>query len=72
MSEISLQELETQHGELLPARETLALAPTSQFGSFNTALAAAHQSATAVQALTFNSVNTAANVADVSSLVGIG
>jgi len=67
MSEISLQELETQHGELLPARETLLFMP---IGSFNTALAAAHQSATAVQALTFQSVNTAANVADVTAASG--
>jgi hypothetical protein len=68
MSEISLHELETQYGELLPVRETLGFV---NFGSFNTALTAVHQSATAVQALTIDSSNTAANIADVSTGAGI-
>jgi hypothetical protein len=56
MSELSIHELEAQHGELLPERETLGFI----LGSFdgNTAIFASN-SATAVQALTLLSKNTA-------------
>jgi hypothetical protein len=50
MSELNIHELETQHGELLPQRETL--------GFFNFGIIASNW-AEAVQALTLQSTNTA-------------
>ena len=55
MSELSVYELETQHGELLPEREALGL---GALFSFNHIVVASNQ-AEAVQALTVLSVNKA-------------
>jgi hypothetical protein len=57
MSELSIYELETQHGELLPERETLAIV----VGSFDNHVFAIN-SAEAVQAVTLLSKNTAVAV----------
>jgi hypothetical protein len=60
MSELSIHELETQHGELLPEREALGV-----IISFANAgvIAQINQLAVANQAFTFASTNTAENVA---------
>jgi len=52
MSELSIHELETQHGELLPEREALG-----HFGGIN--IIAVSNSAEAVQAVTLLSANAA-------------
>jgi hypothetical protein len=57
MSELSIHDLETQTGELLPEREALGIA----FGSFNTHVIAINSSE-AVQALTLLSSNHATAV----------
>ncbi len=61
MSEISMRELEAQHGELLPERETLA---TFAFGSFDNHVVAVN-SAAAYQAFTYQSSNGAEAVQNV-------
>jgi hypothetical protein len=61
MSELSIHELETQHGELLPEREALSVV-----SSADTIVAAVTQSATAVQAVTEFSSNVAANATSIS------
>jgi hypothetical protein len=63
MSELSIHDLETQTGELLPEREALGLV----FGSFNNHVVAIN-SAEAVQAVTLLSHNTA--VASQTVIVG--
>lgn len=57
MSELSIHELESQHGELLPEREALGVV----IGSFDNHVVAIN-SANAVQALTLLSKNTAVAV----------
>jgi hypothetical protein len=57
MSELSIHDLETQTGELLPEREALGIA----FGSFNNHVIAINSSE-AVQALTLLSSNHATAV----------
>lgn len=59
MSELSIQELESQHGELLPEREAL--------GVFAVHISSVHvhQFAEALQALNVNSTNIAANASSV-------
>jgi hypothetical protein len=60
MSELSIHELETQHGELLPEREALGvIVSVLNFG----AIAQINQLAVANQAFTVLSANTAANEA---------
>ena len=54
MSELSIHDLEAETGELLPERETMAIA----FGSFNNHVIAIN-SAEAVQAVTAFSLNNA-------------
>jgi hypothetical protein len=56
MSELSILELDAQHSELLPSRETLAINILSP-GSFDVIIA--HNTATAVQAVTAFSHNNA-------------
>lgn len=59
MSELSIQELESQHGELLPEREALGVF------SIHFSHVSVHQYAQALQALTVNSTNIAANSSSV-------
>jgi hypothetical protein len=58
MSELSLHELQAEHGELLPERETLGAIIIEQVGGAN-----------AEQAFTFLSVNKAVNVQSVNVAV---
>jgi hypothetical protein len=59
MSELNIHELEAQHGELLPARETLGVIGNGVGFEINTVLASQAATVTAVQAVTANSLNSA-------------
>lgn len=58
MSELSIHELETQHGELLPEREALGV-------FVHISSVHVHQFAQALQAFTVDSTNIAANASSV-------
>ena len=63
MSELSVYELDAQHSELLPARETLAINILSP-GSFDVVIASNH--AYAAQAITLFSSNKAVAIQTVA------
>jgi hypothetical protein len=69
MSELSITELQTQQGDLLPAREALNRGHVFvAIGSGN--LTSIHSKATAIQVLTFGSSNSASSSVVVVNGVG--